>query len=97
MGTGLIVLGAAVLLVAITLRKTIIVVRQAQTMVIERLGKYSRSLSSGVNLVVPWFDQPRALDWHQVISLPPARRSRGATGPLPSICARRCTSSRART
>ena len=70
MGTGLIVLGAAVLLVAITLRKTIIVVRQAQTMVIERLGKYSRSLSSGVNLVVPWFDQPRALDWHQVISLP---------------------------
>ncbi|HKC46295.1 MAG TPA: SPFH domain-containing protein [Gemmatimonadales bacterium] len=83
MGAGLILLGAAVLLVALTLKKTIIVVRQAQTMVIERVGKYSRSLSSGVNLVIPWFDQPRALDWHQVISLPSGetitRRYRSST------------------
>jgi regulator of protease activity HflC (stomatin/prohibitin superfamily) len=52
------------------LSKTILVVRQAQTMVIERLGRYSRSLSSGINLVMPIIDQPRAIDWHQVISLP---------------------------
>jgi regulator of protease activity HflC (stomatin/prohibitin superfamily) len=58
------------LLAIVIVRRTIVVVRQAQTMVIERLGKYSRSLTSGINLVVPFLDQPRALDWHSVISLP---------------------------
>jgi regulator of protease activity HflC (stomatin/prohibitin superfamily) len=70
MNFGLIVVGVIALLAIVIVRKTIVVVRQAQTMVIERLGKYSRSLSSGINLVVPFFDQPRALDWHSVISLP---------------------------
>jgi regulator of protease activity HflC (stomatin/prohibitin superfamily) len=70
MGTGLIVAGAVALAVLFFLSKTILVVRQAQTMVIERLGRYSRSLSSGINLVMPIIDQPRAIDWHQVISLP---------------------------
>jgi regulator of protease activity HflC (stomatin/prohibitin superfamily) len=70
MGTGLIVVGAVALAVLFFLSKTILVVRQAQTMVIERLGRYSRSLSSGINLVMPIIDQPRAIDWHQVISLP---------------------------
>ena len=70
MNFGLIVVGVLALLAIVIVRRTIVVVRQAQTMVIERLGKYSRSLSSGINLVVPFFDQPRALDWHSVISLP---------------------------
>jgi regulator of protease activity HflC (stomatin/prohibitin superfamily) len=70
MGTGLIVGGAVVLAVLYFLSKTILVVRQAQTMVIERLGRYSRSLSSGINLIMPIIDQPRAIDWHQVISTP---------------------------
>jgi regulator of protease activity HflC (stomatin/prohibitin superfamily) len=70
MNFGLIVVGVIALLAIVIVRRTIVVVRQAQTMVIERLGKYSRSLSSGMNLVVPFLDQPRALDWHSVISLP---------------------------
>jgi regulator of protease activity HflC (stomatin/prohibitin superfamily) len=70
MNFGLIVVGVIALLAIVIVRRTIVVVRQAQTMVIERLGKYSRSLSSGINLVVPFLDQPRALDWHSVISLP---------------------------
>jgi regulator of protease activity HflC (stomatin/prohibitin superfamily) len=70
MNFGLIVVGVIALLAIVIVRRTIVVVRQAQTMVIERLGKYSRSLSSGMNLVVPFFDQPRAIDWHSVISLP---------------------------
>ena len=97
MNFGLIVVGAVALVAIIIVRSTIIVVRQAQTMVIERLGKYSRSLSSGINLIMPFVDQPRAIDWHSVISLPSARRSRGATGRPPSTCARRSTCSRART
>jgi regulator of protease activity HflC (stomatin/prohibitin superfamily) len=70
MNFGLIVVGVIALLAIVIVRRTIVVVRQAQTMVIERLGKYSRSLTSGMNLVVPFLDQPRALDWHSVISLP---------------------------
>jgi len=70
MNTGLIVVGAVALVAIVIVRSTIVVVRQAQTMVIERLGKYSRSLSSGINLIMPFFDQPRAIDWHSVISLP---------------------------
>jgi regulator of protease activity HflC (stomatin/prohibitin superfamily) len=83
MNYGLIVAAAIALVAIVIVRSTIVVVRQAQTMVIERLGKYSRSLSSGINLIMPFFDQPRAIDWHQVISLPNGetltRRYRSAT------------------
>jgi regulator of protease activity HflC (stomatin/prohibitin superfamily) len=74
-----VIAGVAILVV----RGTIIVVRQAQTMVVERLGKYNRTLSSGINLIVPFIDQPRAIDWHQIISLPSGetmtRRYRSST------------------
>lgn len=83
MNYGLIVVGAIALVAIVIVRSTIIIVRQAQTMVIERLGKYSRSLTSGINLIMPFFDQPRAIDWHQAISLPNGetltRRYRSAT------------------
>ncbi len=79
----LIVGGVIALLALFFARKTIVVVRQAQTMVVERLGKYSRTLSSGINIIMPVLDQPRALDWHQIISLPSGetitRRYRSAT------------------
>ncbi|HSC89039.1 MAG TPA: SPFH domain-containing protein [Polyangiaceae bacterium] len=39
------------------------VVQQSQCMVIERLGSYSRTLSNGLNLVVPFLDQPREIIW----------------------------------
>jgi regulator of protease activity HflC (stomatin/prohibitin superfamily) len=70
MNYGLIVVGAIALVAIVVVRGTIVVVRQAQTMVIERLGKYSRTLGSGMNLIVPFLDQPRAIDWHQVINTP---------------------------
>ncbi|MGE5742735.1 MAG: SPFH domain-containing protein, partial [Gemmatimonadota bacterium] len=83
MNFGLIVVAAIALLAIIVVRSTIIVVRQAQTMVVERLGKYNRTLASGINLIVPFFDQPRAIDWHSVISLPSGetitRRYRSST------------------
>ena len=97
MGTGLIVVGAVALAVLFFLSKTIIVVRQAQTMVVERLGKYNRTLSSGINLIMPMVDQPRAIDWHSVISLPSGETITRRYPPPRSICARPCTSSRART
>jgi len=43
--------------------KGIRVVKQAETMVIERLGKYHRTLTSGINIIMPIFDQPRKMEW----------------------------------
>src|SRR6266498_1307689 len=68
---GGIIVPAAIALFAISIvARGIRIVQQAQTMIIERLGKYHRTLSSGINLIIPIIDRPRAIDWHQVIVTP---------------------------
>src|ERR1041385_1546415 len=68
---GALIVPAALVLFAISIvARGIRIVQQAQTMIIERLGKYHRTLSSGVNLIIPIIDRPRAIDWHQVIVTP---------------------------
>src|SRR5438132_1488371 len=68
---GALIVPAVIALVAISIvAKGVRVVQQAQTMIIERLGRYHRTLSSGVNLIIPIIDKPRAIDWHQVIVTP---------------------------
>ncbi len=42
------------------------IVQQSQTMVIERLGKYHRTLTSGINIIIPIIDQPRKIIWRYV-------------------------------
>ncbi len=39
------------------------IVQQAETMIIERLGKYNRTLESGINIIWPLIDQPRSIMW----------------------------------
>src|SRR5437667_448636 len=69
--SGAMIVPAVIALVAISIvAKGVRVVQQAQTMIIERLGRYHRTLSSGVNLIIPIIDKPRAIDWHQVIVTP---------------------------
>src|SRR5256885_15886096 len=68
---GALIVPAAIALFAISIvARGIRVVQQAQTMIIERLGRDHRTLSSGVNLIIPIIDKPRAIDWHQVIVTP---------------------------
>jgi regulator of protease activity HflC (stomatin/prohibitin superfamily) len=69
----LIVIIAVALLVVITLARTIRIVPQAQAGVVERLGRYSRTLTPGLTLVVPFVDRVRAfIDLReQVVSFPP--------------------------
>jgi regulator of protease activity HflC (stomatin/prohibitin superfamily) len=67
MTPGLILIGAIALFALVTIAKGIRIVQQAQTMIIERLGKYHRTLESGINIIVPWVDKPRAIDWHEVV------------------------------
>jgi regulator of protease activity HflC (stomatin/prohibitin superfamily) len=42
------------------------IIQQAETMIVERLGKYNRTLDSGVNIIWPIIDQPRAIHWRNV-------------------------------
>ena len=39
------------------------IVQQSETMVVERLGKYHRTLASGINIIWPIFDKPRTIEW----------------------------------
>ncbi|MGF7137890.1 SPFH domain-containing protein [Roseimarinus sediminis] len=39
------------------------IIQQSQTMIVERLGKYHRTLTSGFNIIIPIFDRPRQIIW----------------------------------
>mgnify|MGYP000010433660 CR=1 FL=1 len=39
------------------------IVRHSETMVIERLGRYDRTLQSGINIIWPIVDRPRTVHW----------------------------------
>src|SRR6476660_7472004 len=43
--------------------KTIRIVPQATVMLVERLGKFDKVASSGLNILIPFFDKPRAVYW----------------------------------
>jgi regulator of protease activity HflC (stomatin/prohibitin superfamily) len=44
------------------------VVHQAEVVVIERLGKYNRTLQPGINFIMPMIDRPRAISWRSVVT-----------------------------
>lgn len=62
-------MGAIIILVLIAVfvvvfaAKGFKIVRQSETMVIERLGKYSRTLPTGINIIWPIVDKPREVMW----------------------------------
>ena len=62
----LIVVGVLALFVIILLFKGIVVIRQAETMIIERLGRFHKILESGINIIIPIVDRPRSIDWRFV-------------------------------
>ncbi|RBY90462.1 SPFH/Band 7/PHB domain protein [Blastococcus sp. TBT05-19] len=73
MEPALIALLVIALLVIVVLAKSVTIVPQAQAKVIERLGRYSRTLSPGLSILVPFVDRVRAtIDLReQVVSFPP--------------------------
>ncbi len=70
---GLIVLVLAAFFVVVTLVRAVRIVPQATALVIERLGRYSRTLEPGLHLLIPFVDRIRAgVDLReQVQSFPP--------------------------
>ncbi len=51
------------ILVISVISRGLIVVRQAEVVIIERLGKYYRTLPSGIHIIVPIFDKTRPIHW----------------------------------
>ena len=43
--------------------KGVIIVQQAEVVIVERLGKFDRVLQSGFNFIIPVLEAPRAIDW----------------------------------
>jgi regulator of protease activity HflC (stomatin/prohibitin superfamily) len=56
----LIIIAAIVMVLA---AKTIRIVPQATVLIIERLGKFDRVATSGLNIVTPFVDKPRSVFW----------------------------------
>jgi regulator of protease activity HflC (stomatin/prohibitin superfamily) len=71
--TLLAVLALVVIFVLSLVVRTIRIVPQASAIIVERLGRYSRTLEPGLHFLVPFVDRPRAsVDLReQVVSFPP--------------------------
>lgn len=59
MSTFSIVLYALIALVVIYILKGIKIVSQSETMIVERLGKYNRTLNAGINVILPIIEQAK--------------------------------------
>src|SRR5258707_9747997 len=53
-------IGIVLLVIAV---KTIRIVPQATVMLVERLGRFDKVASSGLNILIPFLDKPRAVYW----------------------------------
>ena len=68
---GLIVLAFVVLMGLLGLKT----VQQANVMLIERFGRYHRTLQPGINIIWPLIDKSRGIDWREIIE----------TAPIPAV------------
>ncbi len=69
----LIIAGVLVVIAIILVASTVKIVPQAQAGIVERLGRYNRSLDAGLTLIMPFVDRLRPLIdlREQVVSFPP--------------------------
>jgi len=68
-----VVLGLVILFTITTVARAVRIVPQATAVLVERLGRYSRTLDAGLHFLVPFVDRPRAVVdlREQVVSFPP--------------------------
>src|SRR5574338_863419 len=73
LGAGYIVLLLLVLFAAIVIIRTVRIVPQQTALIIERLGRYNKTLTAGLHFLIPFVDKVRANIYlrEQVVSFPP--------------------------
>ena len=59
---------------ALIVIKGVRIVKQSESMIIERLGKYSSTLEAGINVIIPIIDKPRTVQWRYAIEDGQGRR-----------------------
>lgn len=64
-GLGIFFLVAIIFLVLLIF-KSVYLVRQAEVIIIERLGKYNRILGPGLHVIIPFIDTPRQIIWSYI-------------------------------
>ena len=50
-----------IIVIALYIYKGTVFVEQGQVLIIERLGKYHKTLNSGIHLIVPFIDVPKTV------------------------------------
>lgn len=65
MGTTIII-GMVIVIIALIASQGFRIIQQSETMVIERLGTYKRTLKSGVNFISPMIEKAREIEWKYV-------------------------------
>ncbi len=66
---------AAIIFALMFIMQGVIIVRQAEVVIIERLGKYHTTLTSGLNLIIPIIDAKRTIAWKYVITRPDGKNT----------------------
>lgn len=52
---------AVAIFVIIVLKKSLVIISQSETKIVERLGKYFATLKPGINVIIPFIDQPKTI------------------------------------
>ena len=73
MDSSLVILLLIALVVIVFMYKGLKIVPQSQTAVIERLGRYDRTLTSGLNIIIPFIERPRAIHTRYTVNGPGGR------------------------
>ena len=61
MNIGIIILAVIVLLVIILVKKSLVIISQSETKIVERLGKYYATLQPGINIIIPFIDRAKEI------------------------------------
>ncbi|MBV6404932.1 MAG: SPFH/Band 7/PHB domain protein [Flavobacteriales bacterium] len=70
MTAGTIILILLALLVVFIVAKGLRIVQQSEAMVVERLGRYHKTLNAGINVIIPIVDKPREIVFRFTRDLP---------------------------
>lgn len=62
----IIILGVILAFVIFFVASGVRIIKQSETSIVERLGRYHRTLNSGINIIIPIVDQPRKITWRYV-------------------------------
>ena len=61
MNIGLYVLVAIVICALILVKKSLVIIPQSETKIIERLGRYYATLKPGINIIIPFIDRAKPI------------------------------------